>query len=420
MSRFPSPAKLITVTFMATCLFLIASVQRPALTDSEPPPVVPSSPTKTRGEAEEGNRRWLSWKLREAHRTGVMPPLRVAVPLLVTHIRYHGTSLLATTIKGWILKFLEPQGNIDLLLFHDAESAPEKELSSVLNLRPASRPPHVSTEERDLSQPTSYHVIPAISASYVIELLPTALPLPAYAQRDPEMRNKIFNDSSWLRCGCPPYCPAKRASVDYVQGTRWYTFQMFQERGGLLSRRFDYWIKLDVDIWMFRAPPFNFASTMAAAGAVFAHTGHAFNGGGCSTGLHAAIKTYCDSVAASGLPCPYASRNDSFWKQDDDVYYTNFVMAATSFGANASALPGSSPLALAGYLNERSEFFRHRWTDQSLAHKVFGVFLGPDEQSYALDWSDLRCEKRKFKRGACFKHGKAGVRRATLKLCTDI
>jgi hypothetical protein len=178
---------------------------------------------------------------------------------------------------------------------------------------------------------------------------------------------------------------------------------------------------------MFRAPSFNLGGMLAASGALFAHTGHAYNGHGCSRDLHQAIVGYCGRVAArhpEGRQCPMASANDTFWRQDDNVFYSNFVMSSVGFHANGLELDrreqDATPFGLAGHLNEQPAFFKYRWTDQSLFHKVFGVFVGPNASAYALDWSCLRWEKKRFKAGSCFRHGKRNVPGAELKRWTDL
>jgi hypothetical protein len=337
--------------------------------------------------------------------------IKVALPLLLTHGKYHGTSLLATTIRDWVTNFLVPQGNIELLIFHDQFDAPHEQLSSLLGLSITSPPPSWSAEDVNLSQPISFVTMPRIHDSFVLQLLPITLPMPTYAT-SPEIRAKIANASDWMTCGCPPYCPARRASVQYVQGTRWYTYQLFTERRNLLRRRYDYWIKLDVDIWFYRPAPFNLGQVMAEKGATFAHTGTAYNGHGCSDELNSAITAYC-----STRNCPMKSKEDPFWQQDDDVFYSNFVMSSVKFhtAGQAETGPGeadgrlATPFGLARFLNEYpTGFFKHRWTDQSLFHKVFGVFLGPTFKDYALDWRGFRCEKKSKRPRAIFFHGKGG------------
>jgi hypothetical protein len=343
---------------------------------------------------------------------------RAIVPLLLTSLSYHGSSLIATTIHSWIVHFLIPQRNIDVVIFYDHNAVNLSELITRLRLKkfeggsePATAEDfrdggsaHLSDSDKALLLgagggmfTTPYH------ATYTIRLHPVVLPFPEYIVQN----MTLLREPSWLRCGCPPVCPQKRATVDYVQGTRWYTYDLFLEP---IARRYSFWIKLDVDIWFFRPPEFNLVDTMVRSGAIFAHTGYIYNGEGCSNELHKALLSYLATRNFSAV-----SDKHSWWVQDDNVYYSNFVI--TSMGFHLS----EAHMQLAKFLNEyRNGFFRYRWTDQSLFHKVFGVFLGPLENTFALDWSHWRCQKRVFRPQAVFYHSKQLKKKAMLKRCTNI
>lgn len=362
---------------------------------------------------------------------------RCIVPLLLTDTKYHGTRLLATTIKGWIKKLFIPQKTLDLVIYYDSKRVGL--LSSIIDLLSltAAHPPSttgpyakqgvlesLSEGDRELLQPSGGYFKTPHDPTFTLQIVPTTVPYPQYIIDEPSLLNR----SDWMRCGCPPYCPVKRATESYIQGTRWYTYDLFLEP---TIAPYTYWMKIDVDIWLFRELNLNVVDEMAAKKALVAHTGAIFNGGGCSNSLHKAIIEYynCSFEPISRQPqgsrstiCDdgrivSASRN--WWKQDDGVYYTNFVVYSVHFFLDPQVLE------LSRYLNEyRDGFFRYRWTDQSLAHKVLGVFAGPDEDSFRLDWSHLRWKRGRYRSEAAFWHGKSGKNKKDLgkytKLTKDV
>lgn len=350
--------------------------------------------------------------------TAVNSSNRALVPLLLTHLKYHGTDLLATTMKGWVLKFFKPQGNIDLALFYDVSTISVGDLIRLLRLTPApSWTATLDTATNTASVSTAEAAVlgngrflTPFDKSFEIRILPVSLPLPRYIQADPSLLNR----SDWMKCGCPPYCPARRATVEYIQGTRWYSHDLFLEP---LVASYTYWLKLDVDIWIFREFPINLVDTLTASGRVSAHTGKAYNGEGCSNDLDVAIRTHrgCSSMKRKD-PCDaIVSSREGWWQQDDNVFYTNFVMYEVEFFLRPEVK------ALGLYLNEYERgFFKHRWTDQSLAHKVLGVFHGPNETAVALDWSYLRWKKKHFRPMASFWHGKSPYTRQQLARFTRL
>ena len=346
---------------------------------------------------------------------------RMLVPLLITHARYHGTSLLATTIKGWIKQFLVPQKNVDLVIFY-VNRSDRGEIVSLLGLTATTPDPVVEALPRVHEIPAGFRFDDELDAedaqrqvdggpvvewfstphdaNIKIRLKYSPLRLPPYIRHEPE----LLNDPTWMRCGCPPVCPLKRSTVQYIQGTRWYTYDLMREP---MLQYYHYWMKLDVDIWFYRPPQFNMVDRMAATGAIFAHTGKKYNGAGCSANLHKALLAYAKNHSIT-----IASANSSWWRSDDDTYYSNFVVSDVEFHLEERYLN------LAKYLNNyREGFFKHRWTDQSLFHKVFGMFFGPKEEDFGLDWSELRCLKKGRSPKAIFWHSKQSKKGSALKRC---
>ena len=325
------------------------------------------------------------------------------MPLLLTHFKYHGTELLATTIKGWILKFFVPQGNIDLVLFYDISAISVTDLIKLLKLAPApswtaevdAANMRVTVSGNEAAVLGNGRFVTPHHKTFELVIVPVALTLPKYIIADPS----VLNRSDWMRCGCPPYCPPRKSTVEYIQGTRWYSHDLFLEP---VIARYKYWLKLDVDIWVFREFPINLVDTLSVSGKVAAHTGKAYNGEGCSNELDVAIRTHQRCSLQRRDPCTsIVSSKEAWWQQDDNVFYTNFVMYEVAFFMRDDVMK------LSKYLNEYERgFFKYRWTDQSLAHKVLGVFHGPNETSVALDWSKWRWKKKSFRPKACFWHGK--------------
>jgi hypothetical protein len=259
-----------------------------------------------------------------------------------------------------------------------------------------------------------------IAACIVLPLVAVDAQWPPYL-RDETRRRELLSRRDWLRCGCPPYCPVRRATPEYVQGTRWYTHDIFFEAGGLVRRFYHYWVKLDVDITMFRPLPAatNLLRELHRTRKIFLHTGYTYNGGGCSNNLNRSIALWCErgGEASSQLSkthstpvVPVVAAREAWWRQDDTVYYSNFVISSVAFHTSPQ------PLALARFLNDEVEdgFFKYRWTDQSLFHKVFGVFVGPREDDFLLDLSWMRWTKKGFRPNAVFYHSKKGKSRSEL------
>ena len=212
---------------------------------------------------------------------------------------------------------------------------------------------------------------------------------------------------------------------------------------------YSFWVKLDVDIWFFRPLPMNMVGYLVKNRLIFGHTGYANNGAGCSKELHHTMVSilhevmsvngrskkeeeghddytrllrtaphirelnrcgsqYSSTITQQQDQHQVVSKNSSWWIQDDHVYYSNFVMSSTAFHQSRAHLN------LAYLLNEYpSGFFRWRWTDQSLFHKMFGVFVGPREEDFGSDWSFLRWKKLEMKPHAVFYHSK-GFKKGTL------
>ena len=393
---------------------------------------------------------------------------RGIIALYLTHVGFHGVDLVRANIHGWIQNLILPQKNLDLMLFYDTTNVTEEVLvkriglTQVPNLEQSiteirekyiktktQKEEFVSTSSSVLETAIMNHNImkklvvdsddgkklqpplplltefaasnqkwftfcsPASSVTncILLSLVGVEKKWPKYLQ-DTDRRNELLARKDWLRCGCPPYCPVRRNPPEYVQGTRWYTYDIFFEANGWIRKYYEYWVKLDVDIGIFRPiKSVNLLHEMKSKNKIFLHTGYTYNGGGCSNNLHKSIVSWCKEKDITPV-----SLDEKWWKQDDNVYYSNFVISSVKFHTSPQ------PLELARYLNDDVEegFFKYRWTDQSLFHKVFGVFVGPKEDDFLLDYSWMRWQKKRFKPNAVFYHSKKGKSRSELGKFTKL
>jgi hypothetical protein len=169
-----------------------------------------------------------------------------------------------------------------------------------------------------------------------------------------------------------------QAPFEYIQGTRWYTKELFDSH---LLGKYEYWIKLDPDVVFVKPLEFNLLYDMKVKGAIFGHTAEYPPGvpTPCSDGIAKAVLEFAQEHSVCALPSTIL---------DADHYYTNFIVGRTDFFR-------SPPVRhFANWLSEYSEgFFRHRWTDQIFWQVAMTLFLWPNdvEDYYVADYTDLRC-----------------------------
>jgi hypothetical protein len=416
---------------------------------------------------------------------------------MLTHAGYHGPALLKANFPSWVRHLLRPQGDIDLVIFYqrngisldavlplvgctNAYGLQMSDVPSVASLASSSQPGSLypaALRHAVAAQPQRWSSADAASVRFclhrpvgegggqqgedspsspfnastmpdahpiVITLIPVEEQWPPYLA-DGATREEKFSRRDWLRCGCPPYCPVKRATPEYVQGTRWYTRDMLLEQGMYLTRFYRNFLKLDVDIGFFRDMPFRIGASLiptastptstasVGGGFVAAHTGITYNGHGCSNNLRESMILWAEQFrrgerkilpdrsdgreqGAAGLGLvqleprmrpaaewPVAA-NATWWlKSHDDVYYTNFFVGDLAFFSHPVVMD------LMSYLNDNvtDGFFRYRWTDQSVYRMLLGVFMGPDESAFTLDWGHLRWRRKHRRPRSVFWHGKS-------------
>jgi hypothetical protein len=298
-------------------------------------------------------------------------------------MQYHLVCKLVPTQQAY---FLEPQG-IDLLILIELEGYTMDMVRSCLNLTRLdddnSDTPH-TWQNLDGTNLTTFK-FRSESGRGVVYLADNQMPYPEYIQQN----QSILNDP---KVGCGGNWP-----TDYVQGTRYYSGEVFQLG---IMQEYDYWLKIDTDIRFNATVPFNMLHDMKIRGSLFAHTAEYPDGDqSCSTGARKAWEDYVDlarspdggdgrrpawAVAADWKgPC---SAGVQRFERAYDEYYSNFIIGSTKFWQ-------SEPVRHFGkYLNEYFPgFFRYRWTDQVFFAMALGLFTGPDFQAYVADYTDLRC-----------------------------
>ncbi|ORC92534.1 putative glycosyltransferase family 15 [Trypanosoma theileri] len=332
---------------------------------------------------------------------------RAILALLLTSMQYHGVNRLKETLPTWMGNYLMAQGNVDFVLFYAYPVVTAKQLVETFGLVKAQLEQLNSfyKEYRDLrtdveaditltaeewdSLGDGYYYLPTTKPIFVFRIVPVNLTFPLYIQKN----WSLLEDPTWLRCGCPPFCPLHRSPPDYIQGTRWYSHGIFDQP---IVQRYSFWVKLDVDVAFFRSLDNNLVHLLLSKGRLLGHTGYTYNGRGCSDELQDAINKFLTKHNMQGV-----SAGKDWWLSDDRTYYTNFVVGSVNFFLHPQVR------SLTAYLNEYyNGFFKHRWTDQSLLHKVMGVFCGPEESDFALNWDNLRCTKKRTTPDAVFYHSK--------------
>ena len=194
----------------------------------------------------------------------------------------------------------------------------------------------------------------------------------------------------------PPECNAPRS---YIQSTRWYTNEMLHLS---ILQEYDYFIKLDLDIFMERTIPIDMLHDMKQRRAVVGHTAAFPEGLGtdCAKGIVKAVQEYLDrhnhsihhdatrEIHKESWQGRYCTEKHDTWElaTDTDLYYTNFFIGLVEFWTQPAVLD------LARYLSEyREGFFRHRWTDQIFWHQAMGLFLKSKKQQHVADYTAFRC-----------------------------
>jgi hypothetical protein len=225
------------------------------------------------------------------------------------------------------------------------------------------------------------HRAPAFSASTRIFLAETEIALPTYVQANRSLLDIPIE---------PKSC---KAPLSYIQGTRWYIYEMLHLQ---ILQHYQYWVKVDTDIVFVKSIPISLMHDMTVRGAVFAHTAKYPNRilTPCADTVATAVQTFGlrQMLKSSDNPWNWdghycSGDHHSLLTTDSDRYYANFIMGRTDFFQS----PG--PLKLGTFLSDEwtEGFFRHRWGDQAFWHFALGLFLGPDFEAAVADYTEFRC-----------------------------
>jgi hypothetical protein len=189
----------------------------------------------------------------------------------------------------------------------------------------------------------------------------------------------------------PPICDAPKS---YIQGTRWYTNEMLHLQ---ILQNYHYYIKLDIDLYFHKTPPWHLLHDMQTRGALFAHTAALpkFIGGSCTTGIVHAIRSFVTAKQQETTPqLQYCTTNEPFLQMDRDWFYTNFIIGRVDFWTQPLVLE------LGAYLsNFEPGFFHYRWTDQVVWPQALGMLVGlrlstdstQNINPAVVDYTELRC-----------------------------
>jgi hypothetical protein len=218
----------------------------------------------------------------------------------------------------------------------------------------------------------------------------TVLNYPSYIRDHPDVL---------LQKITPEECDAPQS---YIQGTRWYSNELLHLA---ILQDYDYFIKMDLDMYFGRTVPIDLLHDMSVRGAIFGHTAELVTQQSCSQEIVQAVGSFVNatkkekirSSSSSGGGGGKEEEDTNGWSHttctqnawqlttDTDLYYTNFIMARVDFW--------TSPMVrkLARFLSDYpTGFFRHRWTDQVFWHHAMGLFI-ENFTNVVADYSEFRC-----------------------------
>ncbi|CAB9512064.1 expressed unknown protein [Seminavis robusta] len=238
------------------------------------------------------------------------------------------------------------------------------------------------------------HRAPSFSFTTRIFLAETDLQLPPYVQAN---RSAYLDDTSDTPIAISP--KSCQAPLTYVQGTRWYIYEMLHLQ---ILQQYDYFFKVDSDVVFTKTIPIQLTHDMTVRGAVFAHFAKYPDRvqTPCADTVAAAVRAF--SRQSAHLLVDGSNNNNNSTKTwnghycsgdqhplltvDSDRYYSNFIIGRTDYFTS----PG--PLQLGKFLSHEwtQGFFRHRWGDQAYWHFALGLFLHNFEDA-VVDYTEFRC-----------------------------
>ena len=159
----------------------------------------------------------------------------------------------------------------------------------------------------------------------------------------------------------------------YVEGTAWYTYQMFRDHAKFL-RKYKFFLKIDYDVYFFKPMYFKILNSFKNKNIVFMHGGMAYHEG-CAKNARQISISYLEkfNLTSKSKKARVVNSKGKYFLIDipssSDIYYTNFMGGRMSFFSSAGTL------RYAKYLFDRGEYFKTRWTDQVYWHNALGIHI---------------------------------------------
>lgn len=175
------------------------------------------------------------------------------------------------------------------------------------------------------------------------------------------------------RFTCRGLSKNKGFSRFYVEGTAWYTYQMFKDHATFMNN-YEFFLKLDYDIFFFKPMQTEVLKAFDNQRVFFIHTGMAYHTE-CAKNARQVSNSYLRSYNLTSKS-QTARIQDAKGKlltidipSSSDVYYTNFI------GGRISFFSSDKLLQYAVYLLRHGGYFKTRWTDQVYWHNALGIHV---------------------------------------------
>lgn len=159
----------------------------------------------------------------------------------------------------------------------------------------------------------------------------------------------------------------------YVEGTAWYTYQLFIEHSNFLSK-YKFFLKVDYDIFFFKPVYMVILQAFLEKDITFVHGGMAYHENCAKYAREISndyLKTYKLSPKSKRIRAKNSKGKD-FWiniPSSSDLYYTNFVGGLINFFGSDEVL------SYAKHMFVHGNYFNFRWTDQVYFHNALGIYL---------------------------------------------
>lgn len=298
-----------------------------------------------------------------------VPPTKLPTGIVVTLLMGKDAMGVAChSLRNQIINFLDPQG-IDLILLVDRPLTTQA-IVQCLNLTQT-----IQQQQHDARIWKNEDGSKLLTKQYRFRNTRTKVIV-----GQTNLYNTLHLDPNWSPKDLPRNC---QFSMDYIQGTRWYSNEMLHL--AILKEQYDYWLKIDLDVWFLKPwNHFHLLSDMQLKGSLFGHTAMYDRGGfTCAGGIQDAVKDYRQTHHGNR---PMCSSNIPEVNRNSDLYYTNFIIGQVDFWTQPRVQHFGRYLS-----NTANGFLTERWTDQIFWHYAMALFVGPDFTEAVADYTDVRC-----------------------------